>query len=249
MKFIEDWKETLTGAWSVRLLVIAAIVSVLPVFISLVDPDLLGLDPLWFAVIATMVNLVAIPARVMVQPTSGIWQAALQRLKTFRKDTSGAMRKASLGLIAGSTVAMASAVSFVGTWEGLRTESYRDIVGVWTVCYGETKGVRAGDRYSKAECDAMLAAQIVAYEVQLDRCLTAPVPVGMKIALVSWTYNVGVGAACRSTLVRKANSGDLAGACNELPRWNRAGGRIVQGLSNRRISERSMCLEALAEAA
>jgi len=238
MKLIPDWKETLTGAWSVRLLILAAVLSVLPIFVSLVSPDLLGLDPLVFAAIAALVNLLAIPARVLVQPASGLWSR-------FRQDTSGAVRKRSLGVIAASSVALASAVSFTGQWEGLRTEAYRDIVGIWTVCYGETRGVQPGDSYSPAECDAMLAREIVAFEAQLDRCLTAPVPVGMKVALVSWTYNVGAGAACRSTLVRKANAGDLAGACNELPRWNRAGGRVIRGLTNRRMSERAMCLRAL----
>lgn len=242
MKLISDWKATLSGAWSVRLLVIAAIVSVLPVFISLVSPDLLGLDPLIFAAVAAGVNLIAIPARVLVQPTSGLWAR-------FRRDESGAVRKKTVGVLAAGGVALASAVTFIGEWEGLRTTAYRDIVGVWTVCYGETKGVRPGDRYSEAECDAMLAREIIAYETALDRCLQPEVPVGMKIALVSWTYNVGPGAACRSTLVRKANAGDLTGACNELPRWNKAGGRIVRGLTNRRMSERAMCLRALDDAA
>ncbi len=245
MKLIPDWKTTLSGAWSVRLLVLAAIVSVLPVFISLVSPDMLGLDPLWFALLAMVVNLIAIPARVLMQPETGLWRAALDRIGAFRRDTSGAVRKKAIGAIAGSSVAMASTVSFIGHWEGLRLEAYRDIVGVWTVCYGETKGVRAGDTYTKAECDAMLAEQIIIYEAQLDRCLHAHVPIGMKIALVSWTYNVGAGAACSSTLVRKANAGDFAGACNELPRWNRGGGRIIDGLTNRRFSERSMCFRSL----
>jgi len=238
MTLTPNWKSTLTGAWSIRLLILAAIVSVLPVFIALVSPDLLGLNPLVFAAISALVNLIAIPARVLVQPTSSLWAR-------FRRDTSGAVRKRIVGMIAGGGIAMASAVSFIGQWEGLRTEAYRDIVGVWTVCYGETKNVRPGDSYSKAECDAMLAQAIAFYEAQLDRCLTAPVPAGMKIALVSWTYNVGAGAACRSTLVRKANAGDLAGACRELPRWNRAGGRVIRGLTNRRLSERAMCLRAL----
>lgn len=238
MKLITDWKSTLTGAWSIRLLLLAAVISVLPVFIALVSPDLLGLDPLIFAAIAAGVNLIAIPARVLVQPTSGLWAA-------FRRDESGAVHKKTVGVLAAGGVALASAVTFIGDWEGLRTTAYRDIVGVWTVCYGETKGVHASDRYSEAECDAMLAREIIAYEAALDRCLKPEVPVGMKIALVSWTYNVGPGAACRSTLVRKANAGDLAGACNELPRWNRAGGTVIRGLSNRRMSERAMCLKAL----
>ncbi|MFP3385840.1 lysozyme [Tritonibacter sp. SIMBA_163] len=238
MKLTPNWKTTLTSAWSVRLLILAAVISVLPVFIALVSPDLLGLDPLIFAAIAAGVNLIAIPARVLVQPTSSLWAR-------FRRDESGAVRKKTVGVLAAGGVALASAVTFIGDWEGLRTEAYRDIVGVWTVCYGETKDVRSGDSYSKAECDAMLAREIVAYETALDRCLTADVPMGMKVALVSWTYNIGPAAACRSTLLRKANAGDLTGACNELPRWNRAGGRVIRGLTNRRMSERAMCLKAL----
>ncbi len=145
----------------------------------------------------------------------------------------------------GAAASAALATAFIGGWEGLRTEAYRDAVGVWTVCYGETKGVTPGDSYSKAECDAMFALELRSYEAQLDRCLKADVPTGAKIAFLSWTYNVGAGAACRSTLVRKAHAGDLVGACKELPRWNRAGGRVLRGLTNRRSSERSMCLKAV----
>ena len=84
------------------------------------------------------------------------------------------------------------------------------------------------------------------YEAGLDRCLTAPVPGKTKVAFLSWTYNVGVGAACGSTLVRLANAGALRGACDQLLRWNRAGGKIVRGLTNRREAERQLCLEGVA---
>lgn len=153
--------------------------------------------------------------------------------------------------IAGSAAAIALAISFIGGWEGLRTTAYQDIVGVWTVCYGETRGVDPGDSYTVAECDDMLAREILAFEAELDRCLTreAEMPVGMKVALVSWAYNVGTGAACRSTLVRLANAGDFEAACEQLPRWNRAGGRVIRGLTNRRMSERELCLEAARGAA
>jgi len=149
--------------------------------------------------------------------------------------------------IAGSAAAMALAVSFIGTWEGLELKAYRDIVGVLTVCYGETRGVQPGDQYTKAACDEMLSREVLAFERELDKCLKPPVdvPAETKVAFVSWAYNVGTGAACRSTLVRKANRGDLVGACNELPRWNRAGGRVIRGLTNRRISERSLCHRGL----
>ncbi|UWQ29922.1 lysozyme [Leisingera sp. M523] len=238
MKLIPNWKEVLTGSWSV-LFIIAGLISLAGFFFALVTAEQLGWNPVWFATAAASFQALALPARLLLQ-------AGLRR---FREDTSGAVSRRGVGVIAGSAIALSSAVGFVGQWEGLRTEAYRDIVGVWTVCYGETKGVQPGDSYTKAECDRMLAEEVASYEAQLDRCLTATVPVGMKIALVSWTYNVGPGAACRSTLVRKANAGDLVGACHELPRWNRAGGRVIRGLTNRRASERTMCLKSLEAAA
>lgn len=238
MTLIENWKQTLSSAWSVRLIALACLISAVPVFVSLVSPGLLGIDPIIFAAGAAFVNAIAIPARLIAQ--AGLSDV----LQQFRADDRGAVSRRSVGVLGVGGVALAAAVTFIGQWEGLRTTAYQDVVGVWTVCYGETKGVQPGDRYSKADCDAMLAREIVSYELALDRCLTTSVPVGMKIALVSWTYNVGKSAACRSTLVRKANAGDLVGACHELPRWNRAGGRVWRGLTNRRLSERIMCLEA-----
>ena len=155
------------------------------------------------------------------------------------------MKNSTKGIIAGSVALMASATGLVQYWEGRELRAYQDIVGVWTICDGETNGVRPGDVATPAECDSMLARNLRSYEAGLDQCLTYPVPGEAKVALLSWTYNVGVGAACASTLVRKANAGDLVGACNELPRWNRAGGRVVTGLSNRRAAEQELCLGAI----
>lgn len=152
-------------------------------------------------------------------------------------------------VLAGAAAAIAAAVSFIAPWEGLRTEAYPDIVGVWTVCYGETNGVKPDDRHTKDQCDQMLAVQVKAYAGRLNKCIDdgieARMPQSMKVALYSWAYNVGTSAACGSTLVRKVNAGDLTGACNELPRWNRAGGRVVPGLSNRRAGEYRLCMTGL----
>lgn len=155
------------------------------------------------------------------------------------------MKRTTKGLIAGSVALTALATGFISQWEGRELRAYQDIVKVWTICDGETKGVKPGDVATPAECDAMLATNLRTYEAGLDRCLTAEVPGNAKVAFLSWTYNVGVGAACGSTLVRKANAGDIRGACNELMRWNRAGGREVRGLTNRRAAERDLCLQSL----
>jgi GH24 family phage-related lysozyme (muramidase) len=156
------------------------------------------------------------------------------------------MNRTSKGLIAGSVALTALATGYISQFEGRELRAYQDIVHVWTICDGETKGVKRGDVATPAECDAMLARNLVTYEAGLDRCLVATVPGKVKVAFLSWAYNVGIGAACSSTLVRKANAGDIVGACNELPKWNRAGGKVVPGLSNRRAAERALCLEGAA---
>lgn len=156
--------------------------------------------------------------------------------------TKSRMKAGTKGMIAGSAMLTALATGVVTYWEGRSLRAYRDIVGVATICHGETRGVKIGDTATPKECDAQLARSLRQFEAGLDRCLTAEIPGESKVALLSWAYNVGVSAACRSTLVRKANAGDLVGACNELPRWNRAGGRVVPGLDRRRAAERDLCL-------
>lgn len=146
-----------------------------------------------------------------------------------------------------TTVVGSLAIGIVGGYEGLRTKAYRDIVGVPTVCFGETRGVRMGDSYSVDECKAMLGDALVEFEQGMRKCMVRPdaVPDKPYVAILSWTYNVGVGAACKSTLMRKVNAGDIRGGCNELLKWNRAGGKVVNGLTRRRQEERALCLSGL----
>lgn len=143
------------------------------------------------------------------------------------------------------------AVPFVGRWEGLRLEAYLDIVGVPTVCYGETKGVRLGDRYTKAECDAMFAREIISYRNRLRPAFTAQtlanrLPIPRDVAFTSLAYNVGVSGTSKSTAVRRLNGGRIAGACTALGWWNKAGGRVVRGLVNRRAEETDLCMRGVA---
>ena len=138
-------------------------------------------------------------------------------------------------------------ISTIGAFEGIRTTAYKDPVGIPTVCFGETKGVKLGQKYSLAECDAMLVASVKEHEAGMVKCLKNPsfIPDKTYGAFLSFTYNVGVGNFCSSTLAKKANSGDLTGACNELPKWNKAKGITLAGLTNRRQEERKLCLEGL----
>lgn len=145
--------------------------------------------------------------------------------------------------IAGGIAALI--VMFVGAWEGLRTRAYSDIVGVPTICYGETKGVEIGDSATKAECDAMLIQSLRRHEAGMRHCLKNPdkIPIKTYVAFVSLTYNVGTGNFCRSTARRRLNNGDWAGACKAATWFNRARGRKVQGLVNRRQAEYKLCMQ------
>lgn len=139
----------------------------------------------------------------------------------------------------------AAAVALVGAWEGLRTVAYRDPIGIPTVCFGETRGVKMGDRYTVEECKAMLGDALIEFETGMRACLSNPdaIPAKSYVAFLSLSYNIGTRAFCGSTVARRANAGDIKGACNAIPAWNRAGGKVVKGLVNRRAEEQRICLE------
>lgn len=155
----------------------------------------------------------------------------------------------------GAAAILAAAAAFVGPWEGERTTAYLDRIAnppVWTVCYGETRGVQPGDTYTPQQCQDMLIEALAVYHAELAACIPALTsqPQGVQVALTSWSYNVGTPAACGSTLARRANAGDWRAACDQLPRWDRscdpAGNCVtVTGLTNRRAAERRLCLAAL----
>lgn len=141
----------------------------------------------------------------------------------------------------------AGVIALVGTWEGLRHAAYEDIVGVPTICYGETLGVKLGDKASKAKCDALLLKSLKRHERGMRACLKEPdvIPEKSYIAFVSLTYNIGIGAFCRSTARKRLDAGNLKGACDAATWFNRAGGRKVRGLVSRRAAEHGLCLEGV----
>lgn len=143
-----------------------------------------------------------------------------------------------------SALALAIAAPFIAGWEGKSNDPYRDIVGVQTVCYGETNVSMR--HYSNAECTEMLNDSVAEYRDEVLRC--TPVLQGHPIQLAAATslaYNIGTGAYCRSTVARRFNSGDFKGACEGFKAWNRAGGRVIPGLVNRRNAEYGLCVTYL----
>jgi lysozyme len=133
-------------------------------------------------------------------------------------------------------------VSLVGLCEGLRLTAYPDVGDVPTICYGETLNVHMTDTATKAECDQMLAVRLKQFNDAVNSCVQVSLPDTRRASLVSFFYNVGESQACKSTVVRRLNAGDVQGGCDALLMWNKVNGKVVQGLTNRRIKERALCL-------
>lgn len=140
---------------------------------------------------------------------------------------------------------IAICVSCVSGAEGLRQYAYRDPVGIPTICFGETRGIKMGDKATVEQCKDMLNVRIEEFGVGVDKCVKVPLPPERKAATVSFAYNVGVKKFCESTMARKLNAGDILGACNEFSRWTYAHGIPLPGLVKRRAEERRLCMIGL----
>jgi lysozyme len=137
---------------------------------------------------------------------------------------------------------VAVVLALIAGFEGFREEAYLDSAGVPTIGYGTTLGVEMGDTITREMAEEMLLRDTSYAGDAVERCVHVPLAPNEYAAFVSLAYNVGGGAFCRSTLVRKLNAGDYTGACNELPRWVYAGGQRLRGLEIRREKERRLCL-------
>lgn len=126
--------------------------------------------------------------------------------------------------------------------EGYREEAYQDAVGVATVGYGETAGVRMGDRTTPERALVQLLKSTEKHAGAIRQCIKVPLYQHEFDAYVSLAYNIGPGNFCRSTLVKKLNAGDYTGACQEIKRWNKAGGKVLAGLTKRRQKEYRLCM-------
>lgn len=153
-----------------------------------------------------------------------------------------------VGKIAGGGMAAAIALAapLVMLWEGKRNVGYLDIGNVPTHCYGETQGSVVDRRYTDEECNTALARSLRKHADGIAACIHVETPAESFAAFTVFAYNVGVGAFCKSTVARRLNSGDLAGACTGLDAWVYVKGKRIKGLVNRRKAERELCERGLA---
>lgn len=164
----------------------------------------------------------------------------------------------------------AYAVPIIQRWEGtgpvescaasptrICYRAYLDTIAepdVPTIGHGQTRlfnpdgsvqrAVRMGDLLTAEEADRQFAVGLrVQYWQPYRACLTADrLAPETDAAMTSLTWNIGTGGMCRSTAMRRLNAGDVAGACEALTWWNRAGNRVVRGLQNRRADEYQLCM-------
>jgi lysozyme len=139
--------------------------------------------------------------------------------------------------------ALGLALSLGMTYEGERLEAYRDPVGIPTICRGHTAGVRMGDKATPAECAALAQKETYAALLDVDRYVTVVLNANELGAYTDFVYNVGAEKFRTSTMLRKLNAGDRAGACAELKRWVYAGGKVLLGLVKRRDAEYRLCIK------
>lgn len=138
-------------------------------------------------------------------------------------------------------------INLIKQFEGCRLTAYQDSVGVWTIGYGWTQPVDgkpiAKDMIiTQQKANQLLTEGVAQYEKGVTNLVTVQLNQNQYDALVDFAYNLGVNALKGSTLLKKLNAGDYAGAANEFTKWNKAGGKELAGLMRRREAEKSLFL-------
>lgn len=134
-------------------------------------------------------------------------------------------------------------VDLIKSFEGLELKSYKDSVGVWTWGYGSTGPHVTPDKVgTKEEAEQLIKKDLERFEKGVSDLVKVPLSQNQYDALVSFSFNLGLSNLKSSTLLKKLNASDYSGASKEFERWNRAGGKVLNGLTRRRIAERNLFL-------
>lgn len=134
-------------------------------------------------------------------------------------------------------------IELIKQFEGCELEAYADIIGVWTIGFGNTyyldnTKVKKGDKITDKQADELLRETIKGYEIGISKSLKTTIKQNQFDALVCIAYNVGVQAIQKSTLLKLVNKNpNDPKIADEFLKWNKAGGKSVNGLTRRRIAE------------
>lgn len=141
------------------------------------------------------------------------------------------------------------AVDIVAKWEGLELEAYQDSVGIWTIGYGTTAAAglginpRPGMKITEREARMYLQRGLEKFADEIRPYITAPINENEFSAFLSLAYNIGPGAFKRSTALGRFNMGNKKGAADALTWFNKAQGKVLRGLVNRRADEKALFLK------
>ena len=145
--------------------------------------------------------------------------------------------------VASIVIATVALVSAIAGYEGFVDHTYKDAVGIQTIGYGHTgSDVKAGQKITHEEAVILLVKDIEKHWSQMKRYIKVPLHQYEAEAYTSFSYNVGVGNFSKSTLLKLLNQKKYLEACKQLPRWNKAGGKVMAGLTARRQDEYQMCI-------
>lgn len=131
----------------------------------------------------------------------------------------------------------AEGLALIKKFEGCELEAYKCSAGVWTIGYGHTKGVEEGMTITKDQAEEMLLEELVEYEKAVEEAVHNQLDQCMFDALVSWTYNLGPTNLNSSTMLKVLNAGEYDEVPAQIKRWNKAGGKVLEGLIRRREAE------------
>ena len=141
----------------------------------------------------------------------------------------------------------AAGLALIKRWEGLRLTAYQDSVGVWTIGYGHTAEAdppapKAGMKITEKEANDILTRDLGQYERAVTKAISVAPTSNQFAAMVSLCYNIGPTNFAKSSVVRRMNEGNSKAAADAFLLWNKAGGKVLKGLTARREDEKKLFL-------
>lgn len=133
-------------------------------------------------------------------------------------------------------------INLIKNFEGCRLEAYLCPAMVWTIGYGHTENVKRGDKITEVQAETLLIIDLQKFENAVNNAVRVPLNQNQFDALVSFTFNIGIGNFKSSTLLKKLNASEYGLAACEFGRWNKSRGRILDGLTKRRRAEKELFL-------
>lgn len=248
-RFVADWRRVVLLSFSFWMQAAGLAVLVLPELrFRLTGDDYNPYVAWWLGVLLLLFGLAG---RVLQQGLS-LWKEWLRIICVVAIAIALAVVLAAPSKAAPATEAdtLAIAVPFIAKEEGKRNRAYLDAVGVPTICYGSTRGVRLGMYMTDQECIALLRAEVAEYRKGVHPYMTTEtiwvrLPPPRDAAYTSTAFNVGIAGIGKSTAMRRLNAGDIVGGCQALTWWDKAGNRVLRGLFERRKREQALCLQGL----